>query len=64
MYVYRSGDTLGSKAKIVIVDYQSLGDLKEVTVKYKKNGGFIGLFGGGTDEWYLDYIVVSQEDKR
>lgn len=64
-FTYREGDTLGAEAKIVIVDYQTMGALKEVTISYTKNGGWLwGSIGAGTDEWFLDHVVVFNEGKQ
>jgi len=62
--ISREGDELEDESKIVVVDYDDLGDITSVSLTYTKNGGILFGIGSGTDEWKLDYIVIWKEEKQ
>lgn len=64
--VFASGsDELNGDTKIILVDYEPLGDIVSVSLTYKKyGGGFLFGWGAGIEKWDIDHITVGHENKR
>lgn len=62
--LYREDDELEGKSKVMIVDFQPMGDLTALELTYtKKTNWFFGV-GNGADEWSLEYVIVKKEAKQ